>query len=82
MEGEDASAPSTPVTPGTPGALLFGGFRNGNGRRSSSLLKSCKCFNVEPWSLEEGALPPLSCSLPSPPISLARKVWCFYFILF
>lgn len=76
MEGEDgASAPSTPVTPGTPGAPLFGGFRNGNGRRSSSsLLRSCKCFNVEAWSLEEGALPPVSCALPPPPISLARKV--------
>lgn len=75
MEGEDgASAPSTPVTPGTPGAPLFAGFRNGNGRRSSLLRSSCKCFNVESWSLEEGALPPVSCSLPHPPISLARKV--------
>ncbi|KAH6831499.1 NOD26-like intrinsic protein 6 [Perilla frutescens var. hirtella] len=75
MEGEDgASAPSTPVTPGTPGAPLFGGFRNGNGRRSSSLLRSCKCFSVEAWSLEEGALPPVSCALPPPPISLLRKV--------
>ncbi|KAG6422232.1 hypothetical protein SASPL_118797 [Salvia splendens] len=72
MEGEHtASAPSTPVTPGVP---LFGGFRNGNGRRSSLLSNSCKCFNVESLSLEEGPLPPLSCSLPSPPITLARKV--------
>ncbi|XP_047963207.1 aquaporin NIP6-1 [Salvia hispanica] len=75
MEGEDgASAPSTPVTPGTPGAPLFGGFRNGNRRQPSLLRSSCKCFNVESWSLEDGPLPPLSCSFPSPPISLARKV--------
>lgn len=76
MDSEDvASAPSTPATPGTPGAPLFGGFkpeRNGNGGRS--LLKSCKCFSVEPWMLEDGALPPVSCSLPVPPVSLARKV--------
>ncbi|KAI3455252.1 hypothetical protein Pfo_011915 [Paulownia fortunei] len=77
METEDgASAPSTPVTPGTPGAPLFGGFRperSGNGRRSS-LLRSCKCFSVEAWTLEEGTLPPVSCALPPPPVSLARKV--------
>ncbi|GMP34493.1 hypothetical protein CsSME_00007335 [Camellia sinensis var. sinensis] len=75
MESEEvASAPSTPMTPGTPGAPLFGGFRpEGNGRRPS-LLKSCKCFSVEAWTLEEGTLPSLSCSLPPPPVSLARKV--------
>ncbi|KAK4488877.1 hypothetical protein RD792_004667 [Penstemon davidsonii] len=77
MEGEDgASAPSTPVTPGTPGAPLFGGFRperNNHGRKSS-LLKNCKCFGVEAWNLEEGSLPPVSCALPPPPVSLARKV--------
>ncbi|KAK4413986.1 Aquaporin NIP6-1 [Sesamum alatum] len=77
MEAEDAaSAASAPATPGTPGGPLFGGFRpgtSGNGRRSS-LLKSCKCFSVEPWALEEGALPPVSCALPPPPVSLARKV--------
>lgn len=76
MASEDVpSAPSTPATPGTPGAPLFGGFkpeRSGNGRRS--LLKSCKCFSVEPWALEEGSLPIVSCSLPPPPVSLARKV--------
>ncbi|KAG6426080.1 hypothetical protein SASPL_110294 [Salvia splendens] len=72
MEGEDGeSAPSTPVTPGAP--PLFGGFRNGNRRQPSLLRSSCKCFNVESWSLEDGPLPPLSCSFPSPPISLARK---------
>ncbi|XP_011082216.1 aquaporin NIP6-1-like [Sesamum indicum] len=77
MEAEDgASAASAPATPGTPGGPLFGGFqpgRGGNGRRSS-LLKSCKCFSVEPWALEEGTLPPVSCALPPPPVSLARKV--------
>ncbi|KAK4485811.1 hypothetical protein RD792_008458 [Penstemon davidsonii] len=74
MEGEGGtSAPSTPVTPGTPGAPLFGGFRPGRNRKSS-LLKSCKCFSVEPWDMEEGTLPPVSCGLSPPPISLARKV--------
>ncbi|KAL2462152.1 Aquaporin NIP6-1 [Abeliophyllum distichum] len=78
MDSEDvASAPSTPVTPGTPGAPLFGGFKrdinNFNGRKSS-LLKSCKCFGVEAWELEEGSLPPVSCALPPPPVSLSRKV--------
>lgn len=76
MESEEAvSAPSTPMTPGTPGAPLFGGFRHeraGNGR--NSLLRSFKCFSVEAWALEEGSLPPVSCALPSPPVSLARKV--------
>lgn len=79
MNSDDvASAPSTPATPGTPGAPLFGGFkteRNGDGKRS--LLKSCKCFSVEAWTLEDGALPPLTCSLPVPPVSLARKVRVF-----
>lgn len=78
MENEEVpSAPSTPATPGTPGAPLFGGFkaeRSGNGRRS--LLKNCsKCFSVDQeWALEEGTLPKLSCSLPPPPIPLAKKV--------
>ncbi|KAK2970275.1 hypothetical protein RJ640_021350 [Escallonia rubra] len=76
MDSEDvASAPSTPVTPGTPGAPLFGGFkpeRSGNARRS--LLKSCKCFSVEAWAMEDGTLPSVTCSLPPPPVSLARKV--------
>ncbi|XP_027125419.1 aquaporin NIP6-1 [Coffea eugenioides] len=76
MDSEDVpSAPSTPVTPGTPGAPLFGGIkpeRSGNGRRS--LLSSCKCFMVEAWALEEGTLPSVSCALPPPPVSLARKV--------
>ncbi|KAH7547468.1 aquaporin NIP6-1 [Ziziphus jujuba] len=70
------STPATPATPGTPGAPLFGGFkqdRNGNGRKLS-LLKSCKCFSVEDWALEEGTLPKVSLSLPHPPVSLARKV--------
>ncbi|XP_042492044.1 aquaporin NIP6-1 [Macadamia integrifolia] len=77
VDTEDVpSAPSTPVTPGTPGAPLFGGFRSerhGNGRKSS-LLNSCKCFSVEAWALEEGNLGPMACSLPPPPVSLARKV--------
>ncbi|KAK9281080.1 hypothetical protein L1049_003973 [Liquidambar formosana] len=79
MENEDASSapstPATPATPGTPGAPLFGGFkaeRSWNARRS--LLRSCKCFSVDPWAMEEGSLPTVSCSLPSPPVSLARKV--------
>ncbi|KAJ9692958.1 hypothetical protein PVL29_011880 [Vitis rotundifolia] len=73
------SAPSTPVTPSTPGAPLFHGFKahgtsSGNGRRS--FLRSCKCFSVEQWAMEEGSLPTLSCSWPAPPlpVSLARKV--------
>lgn len=82
MDSEDsggASAPSTPATPGTPGGPLFGGFKsekNGwNARRSSSLLKSCtKCFSAEAYAVEEGGLPTISCSLPPPPVSLARKV--------
>ena len=90
MDSEDvASAPSTPMTPGTPGAPLFGGFvpeRSGN--RRPSLLKSCKCFSVEAWAMEEGTLPSVFCSLP-PPVSLARKVrefpktiiaFCLFFI--
>ncbi|KAE7997239.1 hypothetical protein FH972_001887 [Carpinus fangiana] len=76
MENEEVpSAPSTPATPGTPGAPLFGGFkveRSGNGRRS--LLKNCKCFGVEELALEEGTLPKVSCSLPPPPIPLAKKI--------
>lgn len=76
MDPEDGvSSPSTPATPGTPGAPLFGGFkheRNSNGR--NSLLKSLKCFSVEAWASEEGSLPPVSCALPPPPVSLARKV--------
>ncbi|XP_062156323.1 aquaporin NIP6-1 [Alnus glutinosa] len=76
MENEEVpSAPSPPATPGTPGAPLFGGFkaeRSGNGRRS--LLKNCKCFSVEEWALEEGTLPKVSCSLPPPPVPLAKKV--------
>ncbi|TKY48022.1 Aquaporin NIP6-1 [Spatholobus suberectus] len=66
--------PSTPATPGTPGAPLFGGGFNNN-RNNKSLLKSCRCFSVEEWSLEDGGLPAVSCSLPAPPpVPLARKV--------
>lgn len=77
---EIPSVPSTPATPGTPGAPLFGGFRsertvNGVGRKS--LLKNLKCFSVEDWALEDGALPKVSCSLPPPPIPLAKKVLTF-----
>ncbi|KAL6584935.1 Aquaporin NIP6-1 [Orobanche minor] len=78
MESEDGlSTPSTPVTPATPGAPLFGSFRHETSKnnRKSSLLKSCNCFNgVESLALEDGIAPPFSCALPSPPISLARKV--------
>ncbi|KAK6912289.1 Major intrinsic protein [Dillenia turbinata] len=78
METEDvASVPSAPATPGTPGAPLFGGrykpeARGTNG--AGSLLNSCKCFSIEPWALEEGTLPTATCSIPPPPVSLARKV--------
>jgi aquaporin NIP len=81
MDNEEIpSVPSTPATPGTPGAPLFGGFkseRTGNGSvvgRSKSLLKNLKCFSVEEWTLEDGALPKVSCSLPPPPVPLAKKV--------
>ncbi|KAK4436672.1 Aquaporin NIP6-1 [Sesamum alatum] len=77
METEDGgSAPSTPVTPGTPGAPLFGGLRSERiaNWRKASLRNSFKCFNVEAWDSEEGTLPPVSCALPPPPVSLARKV--------
>lgn len=79
MEAKNGvSASSTPVTPGTPGATLFGAHRNGNERRSPSLLKSFKCFGVEAWALEEGTPPPVSCALPPPSVSLARKVPIMY----
>ena len=76
MDNEEVpSAPSTPATPGTPGAPLFGGFKGERGVHGrKSLLRSCKCFGVEEWAMEEGRLPPVSCSLPPPPVSLARKV--------
>ncbi|KAL0547432.1 hypothetical protein IC582_017368 [Cucumis melo] len=78
MDTEEA--PSTPVTPGTPGAPLFGRVKENqhgseNGKRS--LLKSWICFNVDDsWGSEEGGLSKIvsSCSLPYPPVSLARKV--------
>lgn len=77
MDNEEIpSVPSTPATPGTPGAPLFGGFRSertGNGRKNS-LLKNLKCFSVEDWTLEDGALPKVTCSLPPPPVPLAKKV--------
>ncbi|OIW11965.1 hypothetical protein TanjilG_02172 [Lupinus angustifolius] len=77
---DNEEIPSTPATPGTPGAPLFGGFkseRNNNNNTKivkKSLLKSCKCFSVEDLDLEDGALPKVSCSLPPPPVPLARKV--------
>ncbi|GAV72371.1 MIP domain-containing protein [Cephalotus follicularis] len=79
MENEEVptaeSAPSTPATPGTPGAPLFSGFRGERGGIArKSLLKNCKCFSVEEWAMEEGRLPPVSCALSPPPVSLARKV--------
>lgn len=78
MENEEIpSAPSTPATPGTPGAPLFGGLRGERGGGilgRKSLLKNCKCFSVEEWTVEDGRLPHVSCSLPPPPVSLSRKV--------
>ncbi|GAU42600.1 hypothetical protein TSUD_49490 [Trifolium subterraneum] len=82
MDNEEIpSVPSTPATPGTPGAPLFGGFKSertgGNASvvsRSKSLLKNLKCFSVQEWTLEDGALPNVSCSLPPPPVPLAKKV--------
>ncbi|KAG6781498.1 hypothetical protein POTOM_014408 [Populus tomentosa] len=74
---EVPSVPSTPATPGIPGAPLFGGLKGERGtgvHGRKSLLRSCKCFSVEEWAMEEGRLPPVSCSLPPPPVSLARKV--------
>ncbi|KAJ6944202.1 aquaporin NIP6-1-like [Populus alba x Populus x berolinensis] len=74
---EVPSVPSTPATPGTQGAPLFGGLKGERGtgvHGRKSLLRSCKCFSVEEWAMEEGRLPPVSCSLPPPPVSLARKV--------
>ncbi|KDP41985.1 hypothetical protein JCGZ_27003 [Jatropha curcas] len=74
---EIPSAPSTPATPGTPGAPLFGGFKGterAGGLTRKSILNGCRCFSIEEWALEEGRLPPVSCSIPPPPVSLARKV--------
>ncbi|GAU27854.1 hypothetical protein TSUD_114340 [Trifolium subterraneum] len=73
--------PSAPATPGTPGAPLFGGFKsersgNGSNKYKKSLLKNCKCFGVQEWTLEDGALPTVTCSLmpPPPPVPLAKKI--------
>lgn len=83
MDNEEI--PSTPATPGTPGAPLFGGFqserttRNGTIGNKKSLLKNLKCFSVEDWTLEDGALPKVSCSLPPPPVPLAKKVHIYIF---
>ncbi|KAJ9535989.1 hypothetical protein OSB04_un000848 [Centaurea solstitialis] len=78
METEAPATPSTPGTPGTPGAPLFGGFKpsrsHGPHSFKKSLLNSFKCLNVETLVTEEGTLPTVSCYLPPPPISLARKV--------
>ena len=76
MDREEVpSAPATPATPGIPGAPLFGGTKGERGVHGrKSLLRSCKCFSVDEWTTEEGRLPPVSCSLPPPPVSLARKV--------
>ncbi|KAJ6346904.1 hypothetical protein OIU76_003568 [Salix suchowensis] len=76
MDREEVpSAPATPATPGTPGAPLFGGTKGERGVHGrKSLLRSCKCFSVDEWTMEEGRLPPVSCSLSPPPVSLARKV--------
>ncbi|ERN18638.1 aquaporin NIP6-1 [Amborella trichopoda] len=73
---DTTSIPSTPATPGTPGAPLFGlqanGGRSSNNHKRSMLSACHKCFTVESWALEEGALP--SCAMPPPPVSLFRKV--------
>ncbi|CAI8611804.1 unnamed protein product [Vicia faba] len=71
--------PSAPATPGTPGVPLFGGFkseRNGHGsnKKKKSLL-NCQCFGVQEWTLEDGALPTVTCSLMAPPpVPLAKKI--------
>jgi len=53
-----------PSTPATPGA-------------KKSLLNNCKCFGIQEWNLEDGALPTVTCSLmpPPPPVLLAKKVY-------
>ncbi|PIN04134.1 Aquaporin (major intrinsic protein family) [Handroanthus impetiginosus] len=75
METEDynTSAPSTPVTPGTPGAPLFSRFKP-ESRGKSSLFRILKCSSFQSWDFEEGTLPPVSCPLSPPLVSLARKV--------
>ena len=82
MDNND-EIPSGPSTPGsTPGGPLFG-FRserstgNGVGTKKSP-LKNCKCFgggHGKEWTLEDGPSPKVSCSLPTPPVSLTRKVY-------
>jgi hypothetical protein len=81
--------PSAPATPGTPGVPLFGGFKsersgNGSNKYKKSLLKNCKCFGVQEWTLEDGALPTVTCSLmpPPPPVPLAKKVYITEFNLY
>ncbi|GAA0176268.1 hypothetical protein Leryth_026071 [Lithospermum erythrorhizon] len=79
MDHEDiGSIPSAPATPGTPGGPLFGGFRRERSSQNSSrgsLHKAyCGCFSVEPRALEDGTLPPLSCVISPPPVSIAQKV--------
>ncbi|XP_050232740.1 aquaporin NIP6-1 [Mercurialis annua] len=77
MNMENEEVPSAPSTPATPGAPLFGGFKGNNnhiGFARKSLLKSCKCFSVQDWALEDPTLPPVTCSFPPPPVSLAKKV--------
>jgi len=53
--------PSTPATSGT----------------KKSLLNNCKCFGIQEWNLEDGALPTVTCSLMSllPVVLLAKKVY-------
>ncbi|CAN1121586.1 Aquaporin NIP6-1 [Linum perenne] len=71
----EMSLPSTPSTPATPGAPLFKyGIRKPTTAAAPSLLSKLSCFSVQDWSVEEGRLPPLSCSFSPPPFSLARKV--------
>lgn len=79
MENEEI--PSAPATSVIPVARLFDGFKEGKrnnvetGRiKNKSLLKSCKCFGVKERTIEDGKLPPVSCSLPPPPVSLSKKV--------
>ncbi|CAN0919810.1 Aquaporin NIP6-1 [Linum grandiflorum] len=66
--------PSAPSTPATPGAPLFYGSSSRKPTTSPSLLRNLSCFSVHDWSVEEGRLPPVTCSFSPLPISLARKV--------
>ncbi|KOM44632.1 hypothetical protein LR48_Vigan05g223700 [Vigna angularis] len=78
--------PSTPATSntstatsGTSGALLSRSFTNANNTTNNTnknfLPKCCRCLTLDDRTIEDGALPSVSCSLSlSPLVPLARKV--------